>query len=302
MPKNPAQLTRNEKARYFVENLVLRGIIGGMGILPYTWRVPMMGRVMRFVAPIAGYDKRIRENLALTSPQLGKDEVDHIVTDVCDNVGRTISELYAGAAFRARARDAQITGDGLAAFETARAEGRPVVLVTAHFGNYDAARSKLAQMGHPMGSLYRRMANPYFNAHYVKAIEATGKPMFEQGKRGMVELVRHLKKGGIIAIVADVHTFHGTELPFFGQAAETSLVPAELALKYNAAFIPVYGIRKEKGIDFEVRLNREVPASDAETMTRAVLQDLEDIARDHMGQWFWIHRRWKAAQRKVDEL
>ena len=299
MPKDPAQLTRKEKARYFVENMALRTIIGGMGILPYSWRVPMMGRVMRLVAPLAGYDKRVRDNLALTSPQLSSDEVDRITAEVCDNVGRTISELYAGAAFRKRAWNAQVTGEGLAAFEAARAEGRPVVLVTAHFGNYDAARSKLTQMGHPMGSLYRRMANPYFNTHYVKAIEATSKPMFEQGKRGMVELVRHLKKGGIIAIVADVHTNRGLELPFFGQAADTSLVPAELALKYNAAFIPVYGIRKENGLDFEVRMNAEVPASDAETMTRAVLQDLEDVARDHMGQWFWIHRRWKAAQRKA---
>ncbi|CUH81519.1 Lipid A biosynthesis lauroyl acyltransferase [Tritonibacter multivorans] len=299
MPKDPALLTRKEKARYYVENLALRTLIGGIGLLPYEWRVPMMGRIMRLAAPVAGYDKRVRENLALTSPQLSPAEVNRITAEVCDNVGRTLSELYAGAPFRKRAAQAQITGDGFAAFEAARAAGRPVVLVTAHFGNYDAARSKLTQMGHPMGSLYRRMANPYFNAHYVEAIEATGKPMFEQGKRGMVELVRHLKKGGIIAIVADVHTYGGVELPFFGQAAETSLVPAELALKYNAAFIPVYGIRKENGLDFEVRMNAEVPASDAETMTRAVLQDLEEVARDHMGQWFWIHRRWKAAQRKA---
>ena len=178
MPKNPALLTRQEKARYYVENLVLRTVIGGMGLLPYTWRVPMMGRIMRLAAPIAGYDKRVRENLALTCPDLSGAEVDRITAEVCDNVGRTLSELYAGAPFHKRALDAEITGAGLDAFEAARAAGRPVVLVTAHFGNYDAARSKLTQMGHPMGSLYRRMANPYFNAHYVKAIEATGKPMF----------------------------------------------------------------------------------------------------------------------------
>lgn len=204
MPKNPALLTRAEKARYFTENMVLRGVFGGLGLLPYHWRVPLMGRIMGRLAPLVGYSKRVRDNLALTSPDMPAAEAERIAAEVCDNLGRTLAELYAGKPFWDRALAAEITGDGFAAFEAARAAGRPVVLVTAHFGNYDAARSKLTQMGHPMGSLYRRMANPYFNDHYVRAIEATGKPMFEQGKRGMVELVRHLKKGGIIAIVADV--------------------------------------------------------------------------------------------------
>ncbi len=39
--------------------------------------------------------------------------------------------------------------------------------------------------------------------------------MFEQGRRGMVEMVRSLKKGGIIAIVSDLHAMGGEELMFF---------------------------------------------------------------------------------------
>jgi len=293
MPVAQSELTFSQRAKYFASNVVLRGLIGTLKLIPYRWRVPAMGWTLRKLAPIVGFHKRVRRNLQYTRPDLSSQEVDRLCHEVADNVGRTLAELYAGAPFWARAKAADISGPGLAALETARAEGRPVVLVTGHFGNYDAARSKLVQMGFNMGSLYRRMANPYFNDHYVKAISATGKPMFEQGKRGMVEMVRHLKAGGNIAIVADMHAMGGQYLPFFGRPALTSTVPAELALKYKAAFIPIYGIRRENGMDFDVVVAKEIAHSDPITMTQAVCDDLEQRIRDHMGQWFWLHRRWK---------
>ena len=293
MPAAPSELTRSERFKYFSINLLLRGLIGGLNLIPYRRRVSAMGWVLRQLAPITGFHKRVRRNLAYTRPDLSPAEVETLCHEVADNVGRTLAELYAGAPFWARARAAPLTGPGLAALNAARAAGQPVVLVTGHFGNYDAARSKLVQMGFNMGSLYRRMANPYFNDHYVKAISATGKPMFQQGKRGMVEMVRHLKSGGNIAIVADMHAQGGQYLPFFGRPALTSTVPAELALKYKAAFIPIYGIRCDNGLDFEVHLSEEIPHSDPVTMTQAVCDDLETQVRAHMGQWFWVHRRWK---------
>lgn len=293
MPLSVEDLSTSQRAKYFATSLVLRGLIGGLKLIPYRWRVPVMGWILRKIAPIAGFHKRVRRNLAYTRPDLSAAEIESLCHQVADNVGRTLAELYAGDPFWARAKAAPIHGPGLAALEQARAEGRPVVLVTGHFGNYDAARSKLVQMGFNMGSLYRRMANPYYNDYYVKAISATGKPMFEQGKRGMVEMVRHLKSGGNIAIVADMHAQGGQYLPFFGRPALTSTVPAELALKYKAAFIPVYGIRQPNGLDFEVILSEEIPHSDAVTMTQAVCDDLERHVRAHMGQWFWVHRRWK---------
>ena len=220
-------------------------------------------------------------------------EVERLVRAVPDNAGRTLIELYSGASFLARAHAAPLTGPGVAALEAARAAGRPVILLTGHFGNYDSARARLFAMGHGMGSMYRRMANPYFNDHYVRTISSIGKPMFEQGRRGMVEMVRHLKDGGIIALVADLHVHGGRWLTFFGQPALSSVVAAELAMKHGAALIPIYGIRQPNGLDFEVTIHDEIPHTDPETMTQAYNDGLETLVRAHMDQWFWIHRRWK---------
>ncbi|NIZ61274.1 lauroyl acyltransferase [Sedimentitalea sp. CY04] len=293
MPIDPSGLSRMSRAKYLTSNLFLRSVILGLGLIPYRWRVPVMGRLVSTLAPLAGFDKRIRKNLAMTRPDLTEEDVAKLCRQVNNNAGRTLIELYAGQPFVERALAAPISGPGLAALEAARAEGRPVILVTGHFGNYDAARSNLIGRGHKMGALYRRMANPYFNDHYVRSIEQIGKPMFEQGRRGMMEMVRHLKGGGIIAIVADLHSNGGEKIDFFGKPAKTSIVPAELALKYNAALIPVYAIRQDNGLDFEITMHEEIPHSDPVTMTSAICDDLEVLVRQHMGQWFWIHRRWK---------
>jgi KDO2-lipid IV(A) lauroyltransferase len=186
-----------------------------------------------------------------------------------------------------------MVGPGYAALEAARAAGRPVILVTGHFGNYDVSRAALIARGHNMGALYRRMSNPYFNAHYVRSITSIGTPMFEQGRKGMSQMVRHIKAGGVLGILTDLHAYGGARLDFFGKPAVTSLITAELALKYNAALIPVYAVRKENGLDFEIVVQDEIAHSDPETMTQAVNDGLEALVRENMHQWFWIHRRWK---------
>ncbi len=284
---------RGTPAQWAVDRL-LRGLLWLVLRLPYRRRVAAMGWLMsRIVAPLAGWRRRIRDNLAIAWPDLPPEDVERLTRQVPDNAGRTLIELYSGAEFIAHARRAQIEGEGLAALEAARAEGRPVILVTAHFGNYDAARAALIARGHRMGALYRAMSNPYFNAHYVRTISAIGTPMFEQGRRGMAEMVRHLKGGGVLGILTDLAARRGEPLRFFSAPALTSLVTAELALKYDALLIPTFSTRMPNGFDFTVELQAPVPHGDPAAMTQEVNDRLEAKVRANPGQWFWVHRRWK---------
>ncbi|WP_170329242.1 lysophospholipid acyltransferase family protein [Ruegeria arenilitoris] len=298
MPVEKSELSRGALRKYYVTGLFLKGVIGAMRLLPYGRRIATMGFIVRSLAPLVGYAERVRRNLKLTCPELSDAEVKRICRDVPDNAGRAIMEHFSPEDFTARQSKAKISGPGVAAFDKAVAEGRPVMMITAHFGHYLAARIALqTRSGQPIGCLYRRMANPYFNDAYVEAFYKTGAPMFEQGRRGMVEMVRSLKKGGIIAIVSDLHAHGGEELTFFGKPAVTSVLNAELAMKYKAELIPCYAIRQPNGLDFEIVLHDPVPHTDPKTMTQFTNDDLEAVVRQHMGQWFWIHRRWKAWKR-----
>jgi len=294
MPVDPSRLSTAERATYYLSAVAIRGALGLARLVPYQWRVPAIGwLVSRVFAGPAGFRRRIRKNLALTCPELPEAEVERLVRVVPDNAARCMAELFAGEAFRERAKHSPVSGEGLAAVEEATAEGRPVIFVTGHFGNYDAARVAVRDLGYPMGGLYRRMANPYFNEFYVEALAGNGAPMFEQGRRGMTQMLRYLKEGGRIAVVTDLFVQGGEELTFFGVPAITSTASAEMALKYDALLIPAYAIRAKDGLTFTVEMRAPIPHSDPVTMTQAINDDLEAMVRTHMDQWFWIHRRWK---------
>ena len=87
MPADISQLSRPARAGYFCSNLVLRALIGLALLVPYRWRVPMMGwLVSRVLSPLAGGRKRIRNNLKLVMPELPEAEV-HTMMNVftrCD--------------------------------------------------------------------------------------------------------------------------------------------------------------------------------------------------------------------------
>ena len=272
----------------------IRALLWVLLALPYRVRVPLCGWVMaHIVAPLAGWPKRIRDNLALTLPDLPEAEIARMVARVPDNVGRTVIEIYSGPEFIARATSLPLTGEGVAALEAAQALRRPVILATGHFGNYDAVRAALIARGYSLGALYRPMSNPWFNDHYVAAITAIGKPVFERGRSGMGQMLRHLKSGGMLGILPDQRISSGEKLMFFGQEALTALSTAEMALKYDALLIPTYAIRQPDGLGFRIVVDPPIPHGDAVEMTQALNNNLERLIRQYPDQWFWIHRRWK---------
>jgi KDO2-lipid IV(A) lauroyltransferase len=277
-----------------IQNGFTRAILGSALLLPYAFRVRLVGRVMSMlVAPLAGWNKRVHRNLAYIYPEMPETERKRIARAVTDNVGRTLIEIYSGEEFVAHARPSPVEGPGVAALEAARAEGRPIVLITAHLGNYDAVRSKLSREGYPMAALYRPMKNPLFHEHYLKAISTIAEPVYPTDGKGVASLVRHLKGGGIIGIVADVGSRKAPLLRFFGKPAHTPLSAAEWAVKFDAVMIPVFGLRQPDGLTFRLHVSDAIPNSDPAEMMQSYNDVVEAIVRDHPEQWFWVHRRWK---------
>lgn len=275
-------------------DLAGRMVIGALLRLPYRCRVPAMGWIARrILGPLAGARRRVRANLAHVMPELTPAQQRRVGAEVLDNFGRTLIELFSGPDFAARAAALPLEGPGLAVLEAAHAQGRPVVLVTAHLGNYDAARAALLARGFRVGGFYRPMANPLFNPRYVAAISRIGTPLFPAGREGMAGMVRFLRGGGMLGLVSDHHIGSGVAVDFLGKPAMTALSAAELALRYDAPLVPVYGIRQSDGLTFRVVVEAPIPPSDPLTMTRALNDSAGAVIRAHPGQWFWLHRRWK---------
>ncbi|ARO15204.1 Kdo2-lipid IVA lauroyltransferase [Ketogulonicigenium robustum] len=273
----------------------LRALLALARALPYARRVAMMGWITRhIIGPLAGYRKRALVNLAMIYPEMPPERRREIADTVLDNMGRTLIENYSSGALDKQLQSTQITGEGLAALAEAKAAGRPVLFLTAHFSNYEVPRHILHRMGYTIGGIYRPMRNPYFNSHYVQTMEGVSGPVFPQGRRGTMGFVRHLRAGGMATLLFDVHDLNGTQISFLGQPALTSLSAAEMALKFDALLIPYFATRTPDGLNFTAVLEAPIPHSDPVTMMTMATKRLEARIAATPGQWFWVHRRWKA--------
>lgn len=279
----------------WVENLGVAGLISAMRALPYRQRVAFGGwAVAHLVAPVAGWRARVRDNLGLIWPDLPPTRVEQLVEAVCTNAGRTLAELYSPAEFKAWVKDSPIRGEGLEAILQAQARGQGVILVSGHFGNHDIARAVLAGRGLAVGALYKPQKNPFVEKHFRATIGAISEPIFARGRKGLADLVKHLRAGGMLGILIDQHMRHGAALDFLGHRALTATSAADLALKYDCLLVPVYGIRQPDGLGFDLVVEPPIPKGTPEAMTQAVNDSLSAQVRAHPEQWFWIHRRWKA--------
>jgi KDO2-lipid IV(A) lauroyltransferase len=271
-----------------------RGMIRLLHLLPWRRRIAVCGWLFAHVlGPLGGYRRRAEEGLALILPHLSPAERRRIATACLDNVGRTVIENYSPADQLRDTAVLQPSGPGWPAIEAARKARRPIVFVSAHFGNWQAARAALNQRGYDIGGLYRPFNNPYMNAHYVESIERVGGRAYARSRRGLAAFLRTLKEGGQAAMMLDQYVADGTLLDFLGQPAPTSLSAAEMAVRHDALLVPIYGVRLADGFSFEMIIEEPVPHGDLAAMTQALNDSLAARIRETPEQWFWMHRRWK---------
>jgi KDO2-lipid IV(A) lauroyltransferase len=207
-------------------------------------------------------------------------------------MGRTLFEIYHDAEFQTHHHKFRIHGPGLGILKEANAAGKGAIIVSGHFGQWEAIRAVLKMHGLESGAVYRPNKNRHYQRRLLAGIEAGGKPILATGQVGTRALVRHLRGGGIISILLDEKYAEGVRIPFLGHDALTSLSAAQLALKYDLPMIPCYGIRADDGASFHVEFEAPIPHTDALTMTRAFNDSLSARIMAHPDQWYWMLRRW----------
>jgi Kdo2-lipid IVA lauroyltransferase/acyltransferase len=277
----------------YLATLALRGLLAVTRVLPYKTRNRVGGWVFRqIVARVGSYRQRIDQNLTLIYPDMPPRQRQTLRKAIATNVGRTFMENFNAAAFQRRAAGIAPRGPGFEALQQARRQGRPAIIISGHFGNWEAIRAVLQAHGMETGALYREQNNPHFEKIFRTQIELAGKPMFQKGPSGARDMIRHIRKGGFTAILLDQKSFQSPVFDFLGQPAQSSTSAADMALRYNALLVPAYGTRTADGQGIEVDFEAPVAHSDALSMTQDLTDSLARRITDHPEQWFWIHRRW----------
>jgi KDO2-lipid IV(A) lauroyltransferase len=179
----------------------------------------------------------------------------------------------------------------------ARAAGRGAVIVTAHFGNWEAARMAALGLGCETGLFYRGFNNRYFRRHTPFLISGAGRPVLEKGAKGSRRLVSHVERGGFVMILVDQRITGAPFMDFLGRPAETATSAARMALGTGAALIPVRAARNVEMRRFEVTFEPPVTGDDPHAMMAEVNRRISGWIEAAPEQWFWFHRRWRTTIR-----
>tara|TARA_B100000787_G_scaffold142399_1_gene111686 strand:+ start:253 stop:996 length:744 start_codon:yes stop_codon:yes gene_type:complete len=239
--------------------------------------------------------RRVERELRRIYPDMPRDERLQLCRNMGRNMGRTLFEILHCTEFQTLHHRNIVSGPGLAALESAHDAGKGAIIVSGHFGQWEAIRSALKARGMETGAVYRPQTNRHYERRLLSGIEAGGKPILATGKIGTRALVRHIREGGFIAILLDEKYPDGARLPFLGHPALTSLVAAQLALKYDLPMVPAFGTRIGDGTKFNVEFDAVIPPSDGLTMTQAFNDNLSQRVHADPDQWYWMLRRWKGA-------
>lgn len=182
-----------------------------------------------------------------------------------------------------------------------------VILITAHFGNYELLGYTLAKLGFPLTVIMRPLDNPLLNAFVVRTRAASGLELVDKaGAAARSQEV--LRAGGTLCFISDQDAGRkGVFSDFFGRKASWYKSIALLAMQHRVPLAVGCAARAGAGFQYRIELERVIQPGEWDAVENPVqwITDqysaaLERIIRRRPEQYLWIHRRWKSRPR--DEL
>lgn len=297
-----AKKPRNKYLDYLVY-LVVRTLVCVIQCMPME-RAYSMARVIAWIAH--GVDKRHREvaarNLALAfGDSIPADRRERMVLAVYEHFLMMIVEIaFIPRKLHVSNWKKYATVENAEEAVTTILADRPVIIVTAHFGNWEMAGYLLAAIGLKSFAIARDLDNPYLHDFVLRFRQWSGQTILS--KNGDIERIQEvLAHRGILISVGDQSAgARGYFVDFFGQPASTHKGIAILAMKYNAPIIVGYAYRVGERFQYQVGCSRILDPSAYEERRDAMLAITEDFTklleeaiRKAPEQYLWLHNRWK---------
>ena len=176
-----------------------------------------------------------------------------------------------------------------------------MIIITAHFGNWELLLAWGVQHGYPVYTVSRGPNDPDLDELLTKYRSNCGAKMLDRRLESaqMIKLVRLLKAGNFVAITGDVNEYEGITLPFFGRNCKTSVGAAYLAILADVPVVPYFLFRKAP-FSHKVVIGDPIIAPEegtreekAEAITREINKRIENAIKVAPSLWFWMHKRWK---------
>lgn len=255
------------------------------------------GKLWRLIAPLTRRHERAVSNLQHAFPEFDRKTCDSIARRMWEALGRNFIESFRLDEIAASDRLSAEPG-AFAMMQEFSRSGKGCVICAAHQANWEVMGIMALRAGlRPMG-IYQRIKNPFVDAR-VRAMRARFYPagLLPKGRQSSVSMMRHVQRGGAMALLADLRDYRGVQVPFFGRQAPTTTFPAQVARALGVPLFAWHSVR-EPGVRFRLWGEEiSVPITedrdaDVALATARLQAAFERSIRQQPEQWMWAHRRW----------
>ncbi|HEY7437080.1 MAG TPA: lysophospholipid acyltransferase family protein [Methylomirabilota bacterium] len=192
--------------------------------------------------------------------------------------------------------------EGREHIQAAAAHGRGVLILTAHFGNWELLAAAHGLTGLPLSIVTRPLDHPLLDDLAARFRRRSGAELIVK-RQAVREVLTALRRQRMVGILLDQNATRaeGVFVPFFGSPASTSKGLALLALRTGAPVVPVF-LRREPDGRHCMDVTAALPPPEdglATTYTATFNRVLEATIRRAPEQWLWMHDRWRTRPREV---
>jgi len=188
----------------------------------------------------------------------------------------------------------RVTVAGWDRFESALKRGRGVVIVSAHFGNWELGGLMLSLWGYRATTAYRPFGSQRLERLFERTRNARGFTALPLG-HAAEGLRDTLRRGGVVALLADRDfSPHTRPVPFFGAPAHLPRGPAVLAARQRACIVPAFlvrGVDDHYVMEFDPAID-PLETGDIAALQRRIVESLERTIGAHPHQWFIFDDFW----------
>lgn len=257
--------------------------------------------LLTLIGPLSPAHRTARRNIAIAFPDLPEPERAALLRAQWRNVGRLFAEFPLTHRLTPSSRRVEIVGgERLAAIAR---EHRPAVLISGHFSNWEIMAAAIVHLGVDCQITYRAANNPGIDRRIMEARRRYGvKLLAAKGGDGSREILEAMKTGQSVALLNDQKFNGGVAAPFFGRTVHTAPGPTRMALRFDAPMIPL-SVQRTRGARFRVVVHEPLAflrtgdrAADIRAGVEAVNAFMEARVRERPAEWFWVHKRWPAAE------
>jgi len=248
-------------------------------------------------------------NLRCAFPEKEMEELITIAKGVYRNVAITAAEFFSMPSITRENLHEWVEMEGLEHFEAGMAQGKGLLTIIAHFGNWELMPVTVPlflKFLKPSYIVYRPLDSPVLDNMVEHVRTINGNEMIPKGGSGK-RIMELLKENHAIAILSDqnVAAREGVFVDFFGRPACTGVGLAVLALRSGAPVLPMFMARQKSG-KYKFILKPLVEISRTGDYEKDLLENtqrftkvVEDVVREYPDQWFWIHQRWKTQKCQI---